>query len=162
MELRRRRTLQWGVPDLLGVFSDLIRYETVLWNSLDARLRQECGIPLNRFETLQVLGRREPCRVNDIADELAVTWSGTSKVVDKLESAGLCRRRPNPDDGRSSLIELTEPGRRLVADGEDVLNDELAVRLQEVLSPTALRMLGDALGALRRDATGTSDVPETA
>ncbi|MFJ8153442.1 MarR family winged helix-turn-helix transcriptional regulator [Streptomyces sp. NPDC094468] len=116
--------------DPLEVFDDLVRFETVLWNSIDSRLRIEFGMPLGRFETLQVLGRRGPCRVNDIADDLVITWSGTSKIVDRLEASGLCRRRPNPADGRSSLIELTAPGRSLLARGESLMRIELARLLQ--------------------------------
>jgi DNA-binding MarR family transcriptional regulator len=103
----RSAAVRWSVPDLLSMFSDLVRFETQLWNALDNRLRVELEIPLGRFETLQVLGRRGSCRVNDIADDLCITWSGTSKIVDRLEASGLCMRRPNPQDGRSSLIELT-------------------------------------------------------
>jgi DNA-binding MarR family transcriptional regulator len=136
--------------------------ETLLWNALDSRLRMEVGIPLGRFETLQVLGRRGTCRVNDIADELVVTWSGTSKIVDRLESAGLCRRRPNPEDGRSSLIDLTASGRELLVRGEAVLLDELTGRVQEALPRRRLEDLAETLTRLRQAAGRSGDVAERA
>lgn len=37
---------------------------------------------------MQVIARRGTCRVQDIADEMAITVGGTSKLVDRLESAG--------------------------------------------------------------------------
>jgi DNA-binding MarR family transcriptional regulator len=46
---------------------------------------------------------------------IVITVGGASKVVDKVEAAGLCRRNPNPTDGRSNLIQLTEPGVGLLA-----------------------------------------------
>jgi hypothetical protein len=45
--------------------------------------------------------------VFDIAEELSLTVGGTSKLVDRIEAAGHCVRRANPDDRRSSIIELT-------------------------------------------------------
>ncbi|AGL16341.1 MarR family winged helix-turn-helix transcriptional regulator [Actinoplanes sp. N902-109] len=135
------------MSDLLSLFNDLVRFETQLWNALDSRLRVELGIPLGRFETLQVLGRRGPCRVNDIADDLVITWGGTSKIVDRLEASGLCRRRPNPEDGRSSLIDLTEPGHQVLARGEALMLDELARRVQ---GPLPQRRLQDLAGTLVR------------
>ena len=45
---------------------------------------------------------------------LLITVGGASKVVDKVQGAGWCRRLPNPTDGRSSLLELTESGEGLL------------------------------------------------
>jgi DNA-binding MarR family transcriptional regulator len=53
--------------------------------------------------------------VYDIAHELAITTGGTSKLVDRIEASGYCRRLPNPADRRSSLLELTPAGQRLFA-----------------------------------------------
>ena len=78
---------------------------------------------------MQVIARRGACRVNDIAEELAITVGGTSKLVDRIEACGYCRRRPDPDDGRSSIIELTPAGRRLLNAATATLERELADRL---------------------------------
>jgi DNA-binding MarR family transcriptional regulator len=101
------------VPDLPDLFHELIRFEIELWDAVDARLRADCGLLLSRFEPMQVISRRAPCRVQDIADELSITVGGASKLVDRIQAAGHCRRRPHPDDRRSSLIELTPAGRQL-------------------------------------------------
>ena len=84
--------------DLKELFSELIRFETEIWNAIDARLRAELDLPLTRFEPMQVMSRRDACRVQDIADELVITVGGTSKLVDRIEESGYCRRRANPDD----------------------------------------------------------------
>jgi DNA-binding MarR family transcriptional regulator len=137
------------VSDLLSLFNDLVRVETLLWNALDRRLQAELGVPLGRFETLQVLNRRGACRVNDIADELAITWSGSSKIVDRLVEGGLCGRRPNPEDGRSSLIDLTGPGRDLVERGEALLEQELARLVAGPLPQRRVQDLAVTLSRLR-------------
>ena len=137
------------MTDLLTVFGDLVRLEIELWNAVDARLRHDHGLPLSRFEPLQVIGRRPTCRVQDIADDLAITVGGTSKLVDRIEAAGLCRRLPNPHDGRSSLVELTQAGRELLADASRTAEDDLQARIGTNLSVSAARNLLATLQALR-------------
>ena len=114
------------MSDRRELFHDLIRFETELWDAVDRRLRVAVDLPLSWFEPMIVIDRAEACRVNDIADELSITVGGTSKLVDRIESAGLCRRRPNPDDRRSSLIALTPAGERRLADAAAEFDDELA------------------------------------
>ncbi len=108
------------------LFHDLIRFETELWSAIDERLLAEVGLPLSWFEPMTVIDENASCRVNDIADALSITVGGTSKLVDRLERAGLCVRRANPDDRRSSLISLTPAGERRLAEAAVVFDDELA------------------------------------
>ena len=135
--------------DLKVLFSQLIRFETELWNAVDARLRLELDLPLSRFEPMQVISRHEACRVQDIAAELAITVGGTSKLVDRIEASGHCRRRANPDDRRSSLVELTPAGRRLLTKATRVFDDELQNRLASGVSERSLQQFSSTLGHLR-------------
>jgi DNA-binding MarR family transcriptional regulator len=137
------------VADLKLVYRDLVRFETELWGAVDARLRAECDLQLTWFEVMQLLGQRGGCRVQDIAEEFAITVGGTSKVVDRVEAAGYCRRRANPEDRRSSIIELTPAGRRLLAKAVKVFEDELEIRIGSVLSERSLKQLATALASLR-------------
>jgi MarR family transcriptional regulator, organic hydroperoxide resistance regulator len=120
------------MTDLPDLFHQLVRFETELWNAVDARLRAEFDLPLSRFEPMQVIARRPSCRVYDIAEELAITVGGTSKLVDRIEAAGHCVRRANPGDRRSSIIELTTAGRRVLAKAAKVFEDELQTRIESV------------------------------
>jgi len=98
--------------EAIDFFDALVRYETELWNVIDARLQADVGLTLARLEALRVLDRRDgTCRVQDIADDLCITVGAASKLVDRLEHQGLARRAANPDDRRSSLIDLTANGR---------------------------------------------------
>ncbi|MDQ1373066.1 MAG: MarR family transcriptional regulator, organic hydroperoxide resistance regulator [Actinomycetota bacterium] len=137
------------MPDLKELFSDLIRFEIELWNAVDARLRSEHDLPLTWFEPMQVMSRYTGCRVFDIKEELSITVGGASKLVDRIESAGLCRRRANPDDGRSQLIELTPAGRRLLATATTSFEHELQTRLGAAVDGRALDRFGTTLARLR-------------
>lgn len=98
--------------DLRQVFDDLVRFETDLWNEIDARLRREADLSLGSFNVMLVVERTDNCRVNEIAAALSITIGGASQAVDRLEKTGLCARRPNPADRRSSIIRLTEAAAR--------------------------------------------------
>ena len=137
------------MADLKVLFSELIRFETELWNAVDARLRSEHGLQLTWFEPMQVISKCPACRVYDIKEELSITVGGTSKLVDRIEAAGLCRRRANPDDRRSQIIELTPAGRRLLAEATKTFEDELQARLGSVLTGRSLDRLGAMLVKLR-------------
>jgi len=137
------------MTDLLALFDQLIRFETELWNAVDARLRAEFDLPLSRLEPMQVIARRSSCRVYDIADELSITIGGTSKLVDRIEAAGYCVRRANPDDRRSSIIELTAAGRRILAKATKVFEEELRTRIGSAVPERSLRQFYATLVKLR-------------
>jgi MarR family transcriptional regulator, organic hydroperoxide resistance regulator len=137
------------MSDLRRLFSDIIRFEIELWNAVDARLKSEFDLPLTHFEPMSVMDRLPGCRVYDIASELGITTGGTSKLVDRIEAHGYCRRLPNPADRRSSLVELTAAGRRLFAEAGVAFDDELERRLGAAVPERTLRQFGATLSRLR-------------
>ena len=137
------------MADLKQLFSDLTRFETELWNAVDARLRAEHDLPLHRFEPMQIIASTPECRVYDIAGALSLTTGGVSKIIDVIEASGYCKRRPNPGDRRSSIIELTPAGKRVLAKATKTFEAELQARLGGALPDRALEQLGSALSGLR-------------
>jgi MarR family transcriptional regulator, organic hydroperoxide resistance regulator len=98
-----------------------------------------------------VVAGRDRCQVRDIAHQLSLTTGGTSKLLDRVEQAGLCVRHPNPADRRSSIVELTDSGRRVVREGSAAVSSELDERfglLEEAslvsLSATLRQLAGAA------------------
>jgi MarR family transcriptional regulator, organic hydroperoxide resistance regulator len=132
------------MTDTRRLLSELERISALLAAAVDVRLQRETGLPLVLFEPMSVIAGRNACRVHDLATDLGVSSGGASKLVDRLEARGYCRRRPNPGDRRSSLLELTPAGTALLATAErsvdSGLNDLLGSRLSkaEVTALTAL------------------------
>ena len=137
------------MSDLRQLFSDLIRFEIELWNAVDARLKGEFELPLTHFEPMSVIDRLPGCRVYDIASELSITTGGASKLVDRIEAGGYCRRLPNPADRRSSLLELTPEGRRLLAEAGAAFDEELQRWLGTAVPERTLRQFAGTLTRLR-------------
>ncbi|MEU3888453.1 MarR family winged helix-turn-helix transcriptional regulator [Streptomyces sp. NPDC029041] len=132
------------------VFDDLARLGTLLSSSIDARLRRECGLPLSSLRVLLAAADHTPaCRVQDIADALVITVGGASQAVDRLEQRGLCVRRCNPADRRSSLVDLTPAGRNLLDEAAPVYDQELDTLLSVSLPEASFTELAHALAALR-------------
>jgi len=137
------------VSDLRRLFNDIIRFEIELWNAIDARLKSEFDLPLTHFEPMSVIDRLPGCRVYDIAGELGITTGGASKLVDRIEASGYCRRLPNPADRRSSLLELTPEGRRMLADAGVAFDEELQRWLGAAVPERTLRQFAATLSRLR-------------
>ena len=141
------------MADLRAIFDDLVRFETVMWGEIDARLRLECAVSLSNVNVMMVIDSTPDCRVYDIARALAITVGGASQAVDRLEAAGGCVRRANPADRRSSLVELSNEGNALLAKALVVFDDELDRLIRVPLSAPALLHLAGALHTVRQSAT---------
>ena len=81
---------------------------------------------------------RRRARLGELADLLTISRGGATKLVDRLEEAGLLRREPAPGDRRGSYAVLTRAGEGML----------------RRMWPTYAAVLADAVGHLRAsDAT---------
>ncbi|MFF5185912.1 MarR family winged helix-turn-helix transcriptional regulator [Streptomyces sp. NPDC000345] len=79
---------------------------------LGRALEEECGISHLTFEVLLILGRAgEPgLSMRAIAQEQVLTTGGATRLVDRMEAAGLVTRGESPADRRAKLVRLTPLG----------------------------------------------------
>jgi MarR family transcriptional regulator, organic hydroperoxide resistance regulator len=143
--------------------TDLVRLEIVLWDQIDARLRQQHALPLSYFETLYMVSRapRTGLRIGDLAERLRITVGGTSKLADRIEAAGLIRRVADPADRRASRIVLTPAGRRTLASAIHTYSTDLAATLDPALTGAEQQQLHDLVRRLLAATTpvGPDDDP---
>jgi DNA-binding MarR family transcriptional regulator len=116
--------------------SDLIRLEIALWDRINARLKETHNLSLAFFETLYSIGRSPDgsLRVGDLARALRITVGAASKLVDRVEAAGLLRRELDADDRRASRVALTDAGRRMLAGASATYEAEMATVLNATLT----------------------------
>jgi DNA-binding MarR family transcriptional regulator len=75
------------------------------------RLRAESGQPpAGQMAVLGRLDREGPASTSDLAAAERMRPQSMAQNVRELETLGLVSRRPDPDDGRRILVELTEAG----------------------------------------------------
>src|SRR5213083_2319473 len=83
-----------------------------LQDILDAELERDAGIPLRSYDTLVHLEETpDGLRMNELAERILYSKSGFTRVVDRMEEAGLVRRVRPENDRRSILVVLTDVGR---------------------------------------------------
>jgi DNA-binding MarR family transcriptional regulator len=130
--------------------SELIRLEIALWDRVDARLKTAHDLPLAFFEPLHLIARarEDSVRVGDLARGLRITVGGTSKLVDRIEQAGLIAREPDPDDRRASRVALTTAGKRKLNAALKSYEAEVAGILGGVLSREEQRQMSDYVSRL--------------
>ncbi len=135
---------------LAGLFSDLVRIETALWNQLDRKLEATHGLSLRWFEPMRIvsLAENEHLQVNEIAEALIITVGGTSKLVDRISDAGYFRREPDPGDRRVSRVVLTPAGKRKLASASKTHREELERLIAGTLDAKERRQLGTLIGQL--------------
>ena len=89
--------------------------------SLDAleEICQEDGVTHQQYVALWTLCLTEDPEagvpMGSVADGLLNRASDTTRLIDRLEKAGLAERLPNPADRRSVLVRATRAGQRVFA-----------------------------------------------
>jgi DNA-binding MarR family transcriptional regulator len=122
----------------------------VVLSRLVRRLRADRAFPLGQGVVLGRLDREGPRSVSQLANAERVRPQSMAQTVGDLEEGGLVSRRPDPDDGRRALVELTDRGREaLEADRAD-REGWLAAGIAEELTRAEQQALARALPLLRR------------
>lgn len=135
--------------DNAGLLADLVTVQMQLFEAVDRRLRAELDLLLIALLPLRYIDRTPDCRVQELADGLGLTVGGASKSVDRLERSGWVERAAHPTDRRSSILELTEAGKGMLAKGLAIAADETSQRLGRALDADQAVELGGMLRRLR-------------
>src|SRR5437867_12717460 len=95
------------------------------------RLRQQAGTDLSPSQTaaLATIERRGPLTPSEVAACERIQRPTATRVIARLEEAGLVARAADPADGRSSLVSITADGRALLEAGRTRKDAFLAQRL---------------------------------
>ncbi len=77
---------------------------------LRTALAAELGISLSEFLAIIALGQNGDLTPKWLGDELGVTTSAMTAMIDRLERGGMVSRHPHPSDRRSVLVTLAPRG----------------------------------------------------
>lgn len=92
-----------------------LQAHSALVDTLEHELRTELDLPLTWFEVLLHLERSPEgrLRMTDLAGSLLLSKSGVTRLVDRMESAGLVERGVCASDRRGAFAVITRAGRAL-------------------------------------------------
>ena len=101
---------------------ELVRYwlelgRRIVSRKLSSSLYPELAgkLPRGQLHALILLSEAGEPRISELAVLLSLDESTVTRLVDKLEAAGLAERRRSTSDRRSTSVAITDAGRKIVA-----------------------------------------------
>lgn len=100
------------IRQLAGLIEDMM-YDFSAHN-----LDSECceNISHGEYRALRALARVNMCAMQDIAKNIAVTKSGATRIISRLEEKKLVRRVQNQNDGRVCCVQLSKEGQKRISE----------------------------------------------
>lgn len=122
----KRQWLAHGWTDAaagMTLVTSIMRAHQLMLARVDEALRP-FGLTFARYEMLTLLSftREGRMPMASATARLQVHPTSVTNTVDRLEASGLVRREPHPQDGRATLVVLTDAGRELATRATAALN----------------------------------------
>jgi DNA-binding MarR family transcriptional regulator len=139
---------------------DVDRLTTVIedFNTIFIRLPSVRRLNFSALSVLHTLHRRGPLRLTALLATEQLKQPALTSLVSKLEQDGLVQRRPDPADGRASLLSLTSTGQELVRSRHANRVAKLTA-LVEQLTPEERAVLTGSIDVLHRLTALAEDTP---
>ncbi|WP_209309019.1 MarR family transcriptional regulator [Blastococcus sp. CT_GayMR16] len=123
---------------------------SVVAAQLIRRLRTESAFPAHQLMVLGRLDREGPRTTSRLAISERVRPQSMAATVADLVTAELVTRRPDPEDGRQVLLELTDEGRTVLERERRARTAWLAAAIGAELDEADRAVLDQALVLVRR------------
>jgi DNA-binding MarR family transcriptional regulator len=139
-------SLSSPTPDRLRCWRLFFESAMALLDVLDSELQDAVGIPQRWYDVL-VHTEESPdgIQMTELADRILYSKSGFTRVIDRMEAAGLVRRLRPPNDRRSILVLPTEKGTKTLERARRHHRDGIQRHFAEHLSDTDVKALTHAL-----------------
>ena len=134
----------------VDAFSGLAGAYAALSRELNATLVADHGLTLNDYGCLLLLRRsgEDGMRRIDIANELQLSPSGITRLLDRLMDQGLVGRGACKEDARESYAVLTDEGLEKLRKAAPGHVEDIERRFGAVLDAEEMKMLAEFLGRL--------------
>jgi DNA-binding MarR family transcriptional regulator len=131
----------------LSAWLTLVQANSLLLDLLEADLMASQGMPLGWFEVLVQLTSAPDSRLKmqELAHSVLLSKSGVTRLVDRMEAAGLVTRAACPTDRRAVYAVVTPQGREALRAALPPHLDSLTERFTNHLTPGELNMLRTTL-----------------
>src|SRR5436189_406165 len=146
---QRERSLSSPSEEQVRAWRLFFESALALVDVLDAELERDAGIPLRWYDVLVHLEETpDGLRMNELAERILYSKSGLTRVVDRLEEAGLVRRVRPENDRRSILVALTDKGRKTLEQARRHHRHAIEQHFSVYLSDTDIKTLTRVLEKL--------------
>jgi len=146
---QKGRSLSSLSPERLRAWRLYFESALALIDVLDAELERDAGIPMRWYDALvQLEETPQGLRMNELAERILYSKSGFTRVVDRMEEAGLVQRTRPENDRRSILVVLTDEGRTTMEQARRHHRHGIEQHFSSHLADTDIKMLIRALEKL--------------
>lgn len=130
----------------LAAWRGFLRVHAGLVRALDHELEAAHGLPLHEYEVLLLLSSAEGgrLRMTELAEGALLSQSGLTRLVDRLERAGLVVRERCEEDRRGLYARITDEGLRRFAEARVTHLEGVRARFLDLFAPEELATLADA------------------
>ena len=134
----------------LDAWVRLLRGHASATRAMSAQLVAEHGLTINDYECLLYLAHAEEGRMRrvDLAEQLILTASGVTRLLDGLERAGWVERASCASDRRVTYAVLTDAGRAKLQEAADSHITGVRTFFEERFSADEIETLARLLGRL--------------
>ena len=134
----------------LDAWRSFLRAHARVTRQLDAELAAESDLPLASYEVLIHLNEApdKRLRMTELADQVLLSRSGLTRLVDRLEREGLIRRETCPSDARGTNAVLTDEGYARLRAAAPVHLRGVREHMVDQLTPAEIELLSRALGRI--------------
>lgn len=133
-----------------AAWTGLLRAHSRVTRLLDQELQAERGLSLAQYDVLLQLAQSPDRRIRmtDLAERVLLSRSGLTRLVDRLEAAGLVARHACPSDARGTFAVLTEAGLDRLRDASKTHLRGVREHVTSRLSTAQQKALADATAQL--------------
>lgn len=132
----------------------LIRGQSAATRAVNAQLVADHGLTINDFECMLLLARADGRRMRrvDLAEQLILTASGVTRLLDGLEQEGWVDRAACASDRRVTYAVLTDDGYRKLREASKSHVGDIRAFFEARYNDEELAQLASLLGRLPSDA----------
>jgi DNA-binding MarR family transcriptional regulator len=118
-----------------------------LTERIDRRLAERRALPLEWYDVLLALKRADgrKLRLNELAERVTLSRSGLTRLVDRVESAGLLRREQCPTDRRGAFAVITGAGLKALTETWPIYRQAIVEYFATHVTEREARVIASAL-----------------
>jgi DNA-binding MarR family transcriptional regulator len=132
------------------LYGDVLRLTDAVGGRAERLIRESSGLAGSEFEVLLRLARHPEGRTTSarLAEDLSFTSGGLTRLIARMEEAGLLIRHPHPDDRRAVLLAPTAHGRDLLRRALEAHVPQITEDLFDPLTPVERLILRELVTKL--------------
>ena len=138
---------------------NLVVAHSVILGKMETDLRASTGLTLGQYDVLLRLHEapENTLKMGDLAQQVLVTTSGVTRVVDRLVAAGLVARVRPDTDRRVVTVTMTPSGHKTLRTASAIHTRGITEYFADLVEPEELPVLDRFFSRLAAHHTATTD-----